>query len=189
MNRSGVLGRPNTVKTCDARSPAAQPQPRRPWYLRQLKVEHGLMVSGLASAVASCGFAAFMIVHNTGLPNVQGGEYFSVFAKMDRTLRARALNAAALANEGAPAGKADIDPIVTGSIGARRSIDPMALPLPGFSLREAFGDTALIDTPAGVQVVHAGSILVGAGRVTAIERRGPRMVVVTDRGIVVGEVD
>lgn len=168
--------------------PAAVARPNRPaGFLRRLEVEHGLIASGLASAVASCGFAMFMIAHNTGRPDVQGGQYFTVFAQIDRQQRARAGNAAAVPR--ARSFKGDIDPIVTGSIAPAKPVDRATLPLPGFSLREAFDGTALLDSPSGVQVVHVGSMLVGAGRVTAIERRGPRTVVVTERGIVPGEVE
>lgn len=178
-------GRPKSPVPPSSAAPRAD-EPQRG--LRRLKVEHALVASGLASAVASCGFAAFMIAHNTGRPDVQGGQYFSVFAQIDRHQRARAAGAA-IASAGLRTVMGDIDPIVTGSIAPREPVDPSTVPLPGFSLREAFDGTALIDSPSGVQVVHAGSILVGVGRVTAIERRGTRVVVVTERGIVSGEVE
>lgn len=179
---------PATTQRTPLQGPSTPPSPSvvvTAGAARYLTVDHGLRAAGLASAVASCAFAVVMIAHNNG-PDVPRTSYFSVFAQLrDKAVGSRGAPSATNLGE-------DVDPIVTGSIQPRSgsaAADPAAATLEGFSLREVFGSTALIDSPTGLQVVRRGSTLLGAGPVTAVTRQGARVVVTTPKGVIWKDVD
>jgi len=60
-----------------------------------------------------------------------------------------------------------------------------AEPVDGWVLREVYNGSALVESRSrGLYEVMPGNIIPGVGRVEAIERRGARWVVVTDKGFI-----
>lgn len=58
-------------------------------------------------------------------------------------------------------------------------------PVEGWVLREVYNGSALVESRSrGIYEVMPGNTIPGAGRVEAIERRGGRWVVVTDKGLI-----
>lgn len=58
-------------------------------------------------------------------------------------------------------------------------------PVEGWVLREVYNGSALVEgRNRGIYEVMPGNVIPGAGRVEAIERRGGRWVVVTDKGLI-----
>jgi hypothetical protein len=155
---------------------------------------------GVTIAGASASFAAYMIVTAPG-PG-PGSKDFGVFAHFDRRNIQPTATAAVLPQSTppldvalAPPPAGGIDPEPTGSIkpdGApddRMSTVPRTAattPLRDFVVRDVFGNKALIEHRQKLSLVRPGSILDGAGKVLAIERRGDSWVVTTAAGVIGG---
>ena len=158
--------------------------------------ERGLGLAGLALAVASGSFAAYMISDRDRQPQFSGAEYLTVFAKLTPSHR------------GSPGGwaRSDLpdagpDDISTASVPPKEApgdppdsfatsrVDPGGAFAPGltlkdYTLRSVANGVAIIDSPEGLREVRAGTVLPYAGLVIAIERRDGRWVVVTSRGVI-----
>lgn len=168
---------------------------------------------GLSAATASAGFAAYMVVLSP--KEVASGD-FRIFAQFDHRYRpgpdgsGEAAPASGLATATPAAtppetrtAQADaVDFTPTGSIPAPGTVSqsgaassrsghgrysPEGMPLPNFQLRDVFDGHALVESRSALSVVKPGSVIDGAGQVLAIERRGDRWVVLTDKGLIVGQ--
>jgi hypothetical protein len=60
--------------------------------------------------------------------------------------------------------------------------------LTGYKVRDVYRGSALIETGRGVESVAIGDALPGAGRVTAIQKRAGRWIVVTESGEIAGDM-
>jgi hypothetical protein len=165
--------------------------------------ERGLGLAGLALAIASGSFAAYMIADKGRQPYFSGAEYLTVFAKLTPS-----------GGRGSPGWKpsdgdlSEPDDFATGSIarklpsgtGANGGAgDGLAAPAASRADRDAFAPgltvrdyvlrsvvkgVALVDGPDGLRDIRLGTVLPYAGLVTAIEQRDGRWVVITSRGII-----
>lgn len=132
---------------------------------------------GLALAVGSATFASYMISNNEREPQFAGLEHLAIFSRPAGSITPRA------PTESQPIDnrQSEADYTPTGSI-SRSKRD---LPVRGFVLLGATSGSAVIRGPNGVARISEGDILHGLGRVTAIERRGEKWVVVTPSGLIV----
>jgi hypothetical protein len=175
---------------------AGRARPRR----RLFTSERGLGLAGLALAVASGSFAAYMIRDNGRQPHFSGAEYLTVFAKLTPSGRP---SPDGWARPDLPtADPAEADDLATASIprkivpGADEGSDAPAPSrlnpgafAPGATLREyvlrsVTKGVALIESPEGLREVRVGTILPYAGLVTSIERRDGKWVIITSRGLI-----
>ncbi|MDB5509265.1 MAG: hypothetical protein JWL93_1734 [Hyphomicrobiales bacterium] len=152
---------------------------------------------GLAGGAAT--FAVVMMANTGQLPGVNGAEHFSIFAQpVSKPYAAGRPAEFASREEGAPGldftpiGSVRMRPLGTVSprpieAAAATQEGPKTPSLPGYRMRGIFQSEALVQGPGGFQMVRAGSEIEGAGRVTAIEARGRRWVVVTTTGIIDGD--
>lgn len=132
---------------------------------------------GLLLAIGSLTFASCMISNNERRPEFAGLEHLSIFSKpaTSATGRMRAERQTAAEQ---PA--LDYAPVSSFS----RSSDR---PASGFVLLGATSGSAVIQGPNSIAWVSQGAIVDGLGRVTAIERRGEKWVVVTTGGLVLSK--
>lgn len=151
-----------------------------------------LRIMGGAIAAASGTFGLYMSLYGPGEPNVNGREYLTVFAQFARGTPDGRRPAAP------PEPARAVDPTATGSIGQAEPGKPepgkpepgkpaaAAGPryLPGFSIRDVFKDTAVIEDRGQLRVVQRGTPIEGAGTVQAIEQRDGRWVIVTTTGLI-----
>jgi hypothetical protein len=56
--------------------------------------------------------------------------------------------------------------------------------IPGWTVREVVGDSAVIDGPQGTRRVARGESVPGLGRIETIVRWGNRWIVTTERGLI-----
>ncbi len=166
---------------------------------------------GIGCAVASAGFAVYMIAVGPGAPDPHGSGYFTVFAHFDRRPQYAALRdemgvaasqapARGRGPEGAPATSVAqagaVDYTATGSIptapgatalrpAVASSDEPV---LHDFVLRDVFDGKALVEGRHALSLVSPGMTLDGAGEVLSIQRRNDTWVVVTKDGVIGGRV-
>ncbi len=158
---------------------------------------------GVGTAGLSACFAAYMLAFGPG-SGVPSASDFGLFARMrpnPRVAEARVppvlqgsaqLKRAQGETAGAaPAPTVDFTP--TGSVADKpgdvkaAAIDRAAeTTLPSFILRDVFDGRALVESPSALTLVSKGSVIVGAGRVLSIERRGGQWAVITSGGIIGG---
>lgn len=131
---------------------------------------------GVALAIASTAFAAYMISDTERRPQFAGLEHLTIFSKPSHPGAHRAPAQAA----GDP--RKQIDYTTVGSISERRQSRAVS----GFTLLGVRFESAVIQTPTTILRVSQGDLVEGLGRVTAIERRGEKWVVVTPGGLIVG---
>ncbi|MBI1867223.1 MAG: hypothetical protein HYS06_02835 [Methylocystis sp.] len=132
---------------------------------------------GLALAVGAATFASYMISNNDREPEFAGLEHLAIFSRPTTSIIRRM----PAEKQTAAGGQSEMDYTPVGSISsAKRN-----LPVRGFVLLQATSDAAVIQGPNGVARVSQGDILRGLGRITAIERRGEKWVVVTPSGLIV----
>ena len=152
-----------------------------------LTIEQGLGAIGIAIAVASSGFASFMILQEHEGQR-EGGALEKKFS----------LNG----NQLGHFANADIDPMTTGSItpiiGATRGglsgadegaarLESLAPKLHDYVLRDVFEGVALVEGREGIRAIQPGFTLPDGNKVTAIERHDGKWVVVTTGGIISDE--
>ena len=160
--------------------------------------DSGIKAIGVAAAVCSACFAAYMINTDHSHPSFPGSEHLMIFAQPLRTRGSDAPFVAALPPPQAPAQReaaADIDYTPVGSIGdadnvaSRRGVlvkQPAGgLPIQGFTVRSVRNGIASIDGPDGPVDAAPGAVIKRAGRVVAIEMRAGRWTVVTSDGTIV----
>lgn len=151
----------------------------------RLTSELGMGAAGIAIAIGATAFASYMIWQDG-----QG-------RRQPNELAERRLFHA---GEIRPLARVGVDPMPTGSIAPslamkRRGLSGIgegtvevelwAPPLHGYVLRDVFEGLALIEGPnGGIRAVKPGFILPGGNKVTAIERRDGKWVVVTTGGII-----
>ena len=136
---------------------------------------------GVSAAVASAGFAVYMAafgpVHGPAMRAVPVLALGGVPSHGQRS-------AVPPEPETASAG-IDFDP--TGSIAGAASDqghpDPGAI-LTDFAVRDAFDGTALVEAHGTLQMVQKGTVLAGAGTVTAVTRHGGSWTVSTTGGTI-----
>jgi hypothetical protein len=94
---------------------------------------------------------------------------------------------------GSPGPGPEVDPIITGSIGAPAGPQALpdglssayfAAPIEDYVVRDIRNGVALVLSSKGYRSVRPGEILPGAGRVEHLEVREGRMLVVTSQGII-----
>jgi hypothetical protein len=152
-----------------------------------------LVSGGLTAALASAGFAVFMMSTDHSNPTFPGIEHLMLFAQpihgKPPALMARVRKT--------PPGEPGIDDTVTGSIRPKVPliIDKGELPqvrlpatepiIKAYVLQEARNGAAIIQGRTAAYRVLPGAFLPGAGRVISIEQRDDRWVVVTTQGIIV----
>ncbi|MBX9741222.1 MAG: hypothetical protein K2X62_14175 [Beijerinckiaceae bacterium] len=160
-----------------------------------------LGAAGIGLAGGAGTFALVMIANTGQMPSLNGAEHLKIFAQPVSVPYKGARQDFASREEGSPG--LDFTPI--GSVRMRplaRPEDraspeparaqqeppaPTTPPLAGYRMRGIFQSEALVQGPGGFQMVRAGSEIEGAGRVTAIEARGRRWVVVTTTGYIEGD--
>ncbi len=181
-----------TLATLDA--DARRMRPRR----RLFTSERGLGLAGLALAVASGSFAAYMISDKERQPQFAGAEYLTVFAKL--TPSGRATPGGWTKQTLPDSDSSQPDDLSTGSVAAKivpgGSADPQAptrlnpgafapgATLPDYVLRSVVKGVALIEGGDGQREVRPGTILPYAGVVVSIEKRDGKWIVITSRGII-----
>ena len=73
-------------------------------------------------------------------------------------------------------------------LAARKNLTPVPetrpATIPGWTVREVAGDTAVLDGPNGARRVARGESVPGLGRVETIVRWGNRWIVTTERGLI-----
>ncbi|MBY6242158.1 hypothetical protein [Methylosinus sp. Sm6] len=129
---------------------------------------------GVGLAVASTGFAGYMISDTERRPQFAGIEHLAIYSRPATLAAQRAQMQVAQSQP-----KVDYSPV--GSIGETR--EPT---IPGFRLLEVRAGAALLETPSAIVRVSPGDVVAGLGRITAFERRGDKWVLVTPSGIVAG---
>ena len=161
--------------------------------------ERGLGLAGLALAVASGSFAAYMISDTGRQPHFSGAEYLTVFAKL--TPSGRGSDVEATRPQPPDAGSSATDDFATASIARKEAATPSEAPrnpartatgaiapavttLKSYVLRSVTKGVALVESPEGLRDVRPGTILPYAGLVTSIEQREGKWVVVTARGLI-----
>ena len=155
-------------------------------------VDQILAATGVAGAVASAGFAVFMISTDHSHPMFSGIEHLMLFAQ---PIHGRPAPVVARTHE--PPADAAIDYSATGSI---RHSDPNSSDktegtmvrssateptIAGYVLQEARTGVALVQGRGTAYWVKPGNLLPGAGRVLSVEQREDKWVVVTTQGIIV----
>lgn len=154
------------------RAPRGRARPDRP------AREPGEMIVrsfGVVLAVASTTFAAYMISDTERQPQFAGLEHLSIFSKPAVSAARRTQTQIAADQHN----KVDYTPV--GSISEQRQDKAV----PGFVLLGVRSGTALIQTQNMIARVSPGDVVEGLGRITAIERRGDKWVVVTPSGLIV----
>jgi len=167
-----------------------------------LTVDQGLAAAGVAAAIGSATFAAYMITRDNSHPVFGGAEHLMLFA--------RPLGAGELPKQiGADrAEERPVDYSATGSIrqgglesrsdnAIERRADaapvlrndkiqagPQEATLKGYVLRFVHKGVAFVQSAQGSFVVARGALLPGAGRVHSIEKRADGWVVVTAGGLI-----
>lgn len=131
---------------------------------------------GVALAVASTGFAAYMISDTERRPQFAGLEHLSIFSKPSHsTARLEPTQVA-----GGQQKQIDYTPVGSISEPARGASAP------GFVLLGVRGGSAVIQTPTTILRVSQGDLVEGLGRIASIEKRGEKWVIVTSTGLVFG---
>lgn len=136
--------------------------------------ETAVRAVGVALAIGSTAFAAFMISDAERKPQFAGIEHLAIYSRPTVIAAQRAQTQVADQRS-----KVDYTPV--GSIAEQQ--EPT---IPGFLLLEVRSGAALVQTPNSIVRVSPGDVLAGLGRITSFERRGEKWVVVTQSGIVVG---
>jgi hypothetical protein len=166
---------------------------------RRFTWERGLGLAGLALAVASGSFAAYMISDVGRKPSFAGAEYLTVFAKLTPSGNGSETDPARPQSPDPESSAADDFP--TASIPSKTVPGPGELPttpvrtatgftagaattLRDYVLRSVTKGVALVESPEGLREVRPGTILPLAGLVTSIEKRDGKWVVVTVRGLI-----
>jgi hypothetical protein len=162
--------------------------------------ERGLGLAGLALAVASGSFAAYMISDVGRQPRFAGAEYLTVFAKL--TPSGKGSETAPARPQLPDSESSGTDDFPTASIPRKTVPGPGEVPAnpvrtapgafaPGatttlreYVLRSVSKGVALIESPEGLREIRPGTILPLAGLVTSIEQRDGKWVVVTVRGLI-----
>ncbi len=133
-----------------------------------------LGVAGVALALGSAAFATRMITDADYRPQFAGLDHLSIFSK-PATHGVASMKESALALR-----KNGVDPSPVGAI--KRS----EVAAQHFTILEASSNAALILAPhGGIERVARGSFIEGLGRVSVIEWRRNRWVVITTNGFVV----
>lgn len=135
---------------------------------------------GVALAVASTAFAAYMIADVERQPQFAGLEHLAIYARPNTSagVRRSQTQIAAVADQQS---KVDYTPV--GSISEQHQDQPV----PGFVLLGVRSGTAVIRSKTSVVRVARGDVVEGLGRIVSIERRGGKWVVLTTSGLVIGD--
>ncbi len=148
---------------------------RKPASRGGIRGETFVRFTGVALAVGSTAFAARMITDKDYHPEFAGIEHLSIFSKPTRSHTAQL--DPDFSRRGAGVDYTPIGVVNSASQGRSKT---------GFALLEASAGAALLRAPSGDKLrVSRGATVEGLGRVTAIERRGERWVVVTSSGAIV----
>jgi hypothetical protein len=154
--------------------------------------DRAIITAGIFTAVASAGFASYMVSTDHSHPVFNGIEHLTIFARpsggIDRPIEARMQR---------PSDDQGVDFTATGTIpGEAASSAPPDYVLPalgardgpvikGFTLRGVSGNVAMVETAQGIYRVEPGTTLPGAGRVLSVQWRQGKFVVVTTLGVIV----
>lgn len=175
------ISRTNALRRFRSRLPAETaraPHERATTSYRRLHDPGETLVrsAGVVLAVASTGFAAYMIADTERQPQFAGLEHLAIYARPNMSAATRRTQTQLAADQ---QNKVDYTPV--GSISEPRQEQPV----PGFVLLGVNSGTALVRAPTAIIRVAQGDIVQGLGRVVSIERRGDKWVVVTPSGLIV----
>ncbi len=133
--------------------------------------EIGLKFTGVALAGGSVAFAAHMMSDPSHPPRITGVEHLAIYAKPSKH--------AAQSADRPPGPGIDYTPV--GSIAKNSNPSILA----GYEILDASSDWALVRRPEGRIVrVLLGGRMGGVGRLLAIEQRGGKWALVTERGVI-----
>lgn len=132
---------------------------------------------GLMLAVVSTSFATYMISNSERDPNFSGLEHLAIFSRPALGTRHRELTERQIAT----VERRDVDYTPVGAI----SSSARNMTAPGFVLLGVNSGLAVVQAPNAIVRVSLGDMLDGLGRVTSIERRGNKWVVVTQSGLII----
>jgi hypothetical protein len=132
---------------------------------------------GLMLAVVSTTFATYMISNSERDPAFSGLEHLAIFSRPALGTRHREMTERQIA----ASERRDVDYTPVGAI-ASSTRNSSA---PGFVLLGVNSGLAVVQAPNAIVRVSLGDMLDGLGRVTSIERRGNKWVVVTQSGLIV----
>lgn len=159
-------------------------------------VDRALAVCGVLIAFSSLAFAGYMLADADGPPRIAGPEYLSIFARPSHSIVAAQQRIAPIAAEAPTRLTAEaIDPTPTGSISNKiasgqpvnlimtpmRDLEAKA-PYASYTLLDVSNGEALIQSDIGFRSVRVGDVLPDIGRINAIERRGDRWILLSQKG-------
>lgn len=177
--------------------PTAPPRPAaQPARLHLLSgIDRAIITAGIFTAVASAGFATYMVSTDHSHPMFNGIDHLMIFARPSR-----GIDNPTIARMAQAPNDQGIDFTATGTIpGESRSAEGQAaytLPalserdgpiIKGYTLRGVSGNVAMVENADGIYRVEPGTTLPGAGQVLAVQWRKGRFVVVTTLGIIAEE--
>lgn len=141
--------------------------------------DFGLKMLGLGAATSSTIFAAAMIGGGAKEPNIVAMEHFAIFAKPATVRAAR------------PIADDDIDPIVTGGVGAPPPRPPNGPPptgprLGGFRIIGVVDNQAILLSDAGFRKIKVGDKLSESLTVARIEKREQGFMIILSDGSYIG---
>lgn len=141
--------------------------------------DFGLKAFGLGAATSSAIFAVTMIGGGANEPKIVAMEHFAIFAKPAAVRAAR------------PAVADDIDPIVTGGVGAPPQRPPNGPPptgprLGGFRIIGVVDNQAILLSDAGFRRIKVGDKLSESLTVARIEKREQGFMVILSDGSFIG---
>ena len=172
--------------------PAPRPSQPQPSSLRVFSgADRAIITAGIFTAVASAGFATYMVSTNHSRPTFNGIEHLMLFAQPNS-----GVPLPVIARVPATPDDQGIDFTATGTIPGNSGASPepadtlAALSgrdgpiIKGFTLRGVSGNVAMVEGADGIYRIEPGATLPGAGRVLAIQWRKGKFVVVTTRGLI-----
>lgn len=136
---------------------------------------------GVSVAVASAGFAVYMAAFGPAHgPAMRPAPVLALAGPPSHGARS-----VAPPEPETPAAGIDFDPTgsIAGGAGDQGRPDPGAI-LTDFAVRDAFDGTALVEAHGTLQMVQKGTVLAGAGTVTAVTKRGSSWMVSTTGGTI-----
>lgn len=144
--------------------------------------DFGLHLAGLALAGGSVAFAAYMVQTSGQGPRINSPEHLAIFAQPVSVPYRGAIERP----------RPDFDMTPVGTVRARPAATPQPIipadqVVSGYRMRGFSQGEALVQGPSGFINVKAGSEIEGLGRVIGVEARGRSLVVVTTKGLIVGE--
>ena len=176
---------------CPTRQPSALAViPARPRFIA-FTIDHALAAGGLAVAISSMAFAAFMIAQSSRGTRLEPSDGFAHPARSQIHLAQEPFR---------PLNTQSIDYNATASIAhaeaahgvrrpGQRPNSAEAPPAPhhqteNYVISFVYNNMALVKSKHGFYAAKPGSLLPGAGRVRSIDRLGPKWILVTENTII-----